>query len=257
MKKILGISFLFFCALSPLGWAISSVDLPSGKIELTDFRYPVYLFGPKFLKRPDFLTMLMVLADDKSLEETVDEWAAVAEKHNVIVVVPELRMRDEDVPYKIDEWLIKMKKDLMMRYEIRRVYIIGHGSKAHYAAYLGMKYPREFTAAGTLNGSWVGGFEKLAKPSSKAKKQIPFFVAVQQTDSSAAEAQKKTTELTQKGYDVRLVMLEKKDEENSDALKSDMLTWFESVVSNVAVQAATRPSFKDKVNKVIEEFFAV
>ncbi len=234
-------------------------DLPTGLVKLDDFRYPVYVSVPEDYRAGKSLSMILVIPDGKdSLKKTASSWSSMDGADRFLIVVPEVKFPQDDVPYKTDDWLLNVKKTLALRYGTHLIYLVGKGTKAHYAAYLGLKYPQEFSAVMLLGDSWVGPFEKLTKLSERPKKQEPFFVALPEKDKKAAAVQERAQLLLSKGYPIRVVMLEQAGEEDTSSFRKDMLTWGEKAVVEQAEKIKqNQGKFQEKFSTALEDFFAV
>ena len=249
------------CVLQSRSYAATFVgEAPTGFLALDNFRYPVYLFVPQSYKASQAYPLIIALPDEKdSLEAYAKEWIEVAKKRGYIVLVPTMKVRMEDVPYRTDEWFLKLKKEIASRYKIapERVYLIGKNSSAHYAAYLGVNYPREFSAVGLVGGSWAGPFEKLLHLSSRPRKQNPFFVAIPEKDQPLLKAaETKAYQLTRKGYPVYLEKISEADGKLPNDVRNRMLEWLEKKARSwVLVIKESERSRKEKFFIGIEEFF--
>ena len=165
----------------------------------------------------------------------------------------------EDMPTRIDEWFLKIKKDVVDRYQVspRKIYLVGKEGGAHYAAYLGTKYPNEFSAVALLGGSWAGKFEKIIEPQSRPRRQLPFFVALKDPDPDLlTETQQKASQFEKKGYPVYLVQLGKDEEFDSDPFKQKLLDWFDEKSAKWHERVEeSKKSWKEKTSMAVEEFF--
>ena len=232
-KKCLSLFVFFICA--PFIFTAHATtfygSVKTGLLQLKDTHYPVYIYVPKKYKAKRAYAFLMVLpGSKKSPEKYIKEWTRIADKKNLIVVMPSFAIRGEDVPYRTDEWLLKLKHDLTGRYLIDKgqVYLIGQEDQAHYAAYLAVQYPREFTGAALLGGAWSGPLEKLMHFSKRSRRQVPVFVALLAKDSGWKVNAEKADSLAKKGYKISLKELVDNQEIFSDKLRTAMLAWLET-----------------------------
>ena len=242
------------CAATFLG------EAPTGFMELDNFRYPVFLFVPQNYKPSQSYPLIIALPDEKdSSEAFAKEWTPLAKNKGYIILVPAMEVRSDDVPYRTDGWLLKLKKEIMSRYKIapERVYLIGKSSSAHYAAYLGINYPREFSAVGLVGGSWTGPFEKLLRLSSRPRKQSPFFVAIPEDNPRLLKAtEAKAYQLTKKGYPVYLEKISDSKGTLTNDFRNHMLQWLEKKGQSwLGVIQESERSWKEKFFIGVEEFF--
>ena len=136
--------------------------------------------------------------------------------------------------------------------------MIGKGEGAHYAAYLAIQHPEEFTGAGLVDGSWAGPFEKLMHPYGRPRKQIPFYVAIPTKDEKAVKAAEASAyKLVAKGYPVYLEKLEAgKDIASADVL-AKVLDWLqEKSESWSKVRKDSEKRFKEKFSTGVDQFFS-
>ena len=266
MKKERRVSFfLFFVLAGVLSNSGARADTffgeaPTGFLQLDNFRYPVYLLVPQTYDASRPYPLILALPDEKdSPEAYAKEWADWAKKKGYLVLVPTLKLRLEDVPYGTDEWLLNLKKEITGRYNITpdRIYLIGEGSSAHYAAYLGVNYPAEFSAVGLVEGSWPGPLEKLLRLSSRPIKQNPFFVAISENSADLLKTtEAKAYQLTKKGYPVYLERIAGPSGELSPELRDQILEWLEKKANSwLLVIKESERSWKEKFFVGVEEFF--
>ena len=264
-KITAGILLSFFALMSsplPAQAVTFYGEVPTGLVEMKNFRYPVYLFVPPGYKASRAYPFLMVLPEiGEAPEKAIQKWLGLGKKKGLIILVPELKLRLDDVPYQTDTWILQLKKDVTGRYHTApdKTFLIGQGESAHYVAYLGLRYPEQFAGAALLGGSWVGSLDKLMTLNRRPKKQIPFFVAVPVAGPSQLyeKTEKKAYELTAKGYPVILEKLE----EGKDALSADYLAhvtdWLEEKSASWSkVRQESEKKFKEKVSTGVEEFFS-
>lgn len=236
-------------------------DAPKGMQELKEFHKPVALFVPEDYKKSKNRSLLIVIPSTSDYSKAILDWTDLAKTKNFVVACPSIVVRDEDVPYKTDEWIVNLKNELMTRYGADRAYLAGIGASSNYAAYLGLKQPQEFDAVASVGGSWTGPFEKLTQLTDDAANQTPFYIALNESDERVAPTQEKVKEMTAKGYHVRLVMLNVKGEEATDGFRSGIIRWFdEQAAKTAALQSAgkgKKKTFKQKLAQVKEDFFRV
>ena len=234
-------------------------EVPEGLIELKDYHNPVYLFVPpghdKFLLN----SMILLIPDVKEVPDTlVQEWINIAKKRNLIVTVPALKMDPGDIPYRTDEWILKLKKEMANRYHVEKTYVIGKGAGAHYAAYMALQYSEEFAGAGLMDGSWAGSFEKLMRLSKRSSKQVPVFVSLYAPDAEFVKATEKWAyRFSAKGYPVYMEKFEKNEKVDSVDLKTRMIDWLQKTSESWAhIIASGRTAKKEKVLNWAGEFFS-
>ena len=244
----------------PAGWAVTFFgEVPQGLVELKDYHDPVYVFVPPGHDKLLLNSMILLIPDFKEVpDQLVAEWLKIAKKANLIVMVPTLKMDPDDVPYRTDEWVLKIKRDLVDRYHVGRTYVIGKGVGAHYAAYLAVKHPQEFSGAGLIDGSWVGPFEKLTRLSARPLNQVPFFISLYAPDAEwMKQTENRAYRFTAKGYLVYLERFEKKEIVDPVDVKARMMDWLQKKAETWAqVVAGSRKTKKEKISNWLGELIA-
>ena len=250
---------VFSCYQTPLGWSVTFFgEVPEGLVELKDYHNPVYLFVPPGYDKFLLNSMILLIPDVKEKPDAlVREWLKIAKGKNMIVAVPDLKMDPRDVPFRTDEWLLKVKKDISNQYHVARTYVIGKGVGAHYAAYLALQHPEEFAGAGLMDGSWTGSFEKLMHLSGRPAEQVPVFVSLNAPDAELAQGTEKWGyRFSNKGYPVYMEKFENNEPVDSVDLKVRMMDWLQKKAETWAqVIASKGKTKKEKISNWVEEFF--
>ena len=262
-RRIFVLFFVFLTGFFPSAAPADTFygDLPTGLLELQDYKYPVYLYVPtNYQPDRDYPLLISVPGEGESPEKNIEFWVGLAKRQSMLVLVP-TNIWPQDTPDRVDKWLIRVKEDVRNRYRISPVktYLIGKEGGAHYAAYLGVQYPEEFSAVAALGGSWVGKFDKLIRLQSKARKQLPFFIAFKPEQGDLRErTEERAYEFEKKGYPVYLQTLEEGQDFSSDSFKRQMVKWLEEKSSawRDAVEESKKP-LKEKFILAVEEFFKV
>ncbi len=253
--------FLFFSAfllegIAPVYAATFFGEVPTGLIELKEFHYPVYIFVPKDYNPALQYPLLILLPDtNEAADDLVKEWLSVAKNKNCIVTVAGLELRQNDVPYQMDSWLLNLRQELGKRYRIGRVYLIGKGERAHYAGYIGIQHPETFSGVGMIDGSWVGPFERLMRFSRRPVKQLPFYVSLRApAPDYLKDTEKEAYQLTAKGYPVYLQTLEKDEKADPVQFKIAMFEWLEKKAQTWSkVIEQSKKTKKEKIAKWVGE----
>jgi len=235
---------------------------PSGLVEVSGYKYPVYLFAPKDYKTDRTYAMIMLApAESAKAEQQVEYLTGLAQRRSIFILSPYvLWPKEGDTPYTLDQWLLTVKKDVIERFPIdrKRVYLVGKGSGAHYAAYMAVKYPREFAAVALLGEAWDGQFSQLVDPRKDAVNQVPFFVALKAGSDAKARNQVWFDKLQQYGYPLHLVEYQTDDEPNQIEFKKTAFEWMESMSKSwKASVAQSQQGWKGKFKKGVKDFFAV
>lgn len=236
---------------------------PSGLLQISDYKYPVYLYVPANYRLGNTYAMILVMPGlGAPAEEGIKYLRVLADRKSVFVLSPQgLWTDDSDVPYKLDEWILEVKKDVMQRFPIdkKRVFIAGKDSGAHYAAYFAMKYADQFAGAALIGNAWEGPFAKIMEVRSSPEGQVPFYVALR-ADQPEIKAKNQIwfTMLQEKGYPLHLKEVNSAEELSSKEFKTEMFDWLEKTGQNWGIIVTkNQKSFKAKLKKGVKDFFAV
>lgn len=262
IKKRFGFFVLALCFFAAPAFAVTFLGkAPAGVQELKDYNYPVSLYVPENYDPAKIYPMLIALPDiGEGPAKHLEEWLPAAKKKNLIVLVPSLEIRITETPFQTDHWLIRLKNDMTKRYRVdpARIFLSGKNNGAHYAAYLGIRYPDEFSAVILNGGSWAGPFEKLMQFKSSTLRQRPFLAVLDENDSAlVSETEKIAYKLTQKGYPVYLKKVKKEDLSSTDQKKESLEWAFEKQQAWAVQLAESRKSLKAKTSEAVKDFFAI
>lgn len=236
---------------------------PSGLLEIKDYKYPVFLYVPANY-RPDNSYPMVLIAPSEGAEamEGIKYLKVLADRRSLFILSPHgLWTDDSDVPYMLDQWIMKIKTDVMQRFPIdkKRVYLAGKDTGANYAAYLAMQYPDQFSGAALIGSAWESSFSPIMKARSNPDGQVPFFVALR-ADQPEIKAKNQIwfEDLQAKGYPIRLVEVKSAEEFSTVEFKNAMFDWLEKTGQDwSATVAQSQKSFKAKLKKSVKNFFTV
>lgn len=236
---------------------------PSGLLEITDYKYPVFLYAPRGY-RPDGSYAMIVIAPSEGAEaeEGIRYLKTIADSKNVFILSPHgLWTYGGDVPYLLDEWILQIKKDVVNRFPINKnkIYVMGKGTGANYAAYLSMKHVGEFTGAALLGQGWDGPFSKIMQIRSDSADQVPFFVAFRADQPEVKAANEVWLDKLQaKGYPIHLTEVKSEADFSSREFKQDMFAWLEETSQHWLNEVKQgQKSFKAQLKKGWKTFFTV
>ena len=205
--------------------------------------------------------VMLAPAESAKAEKQIEYLTGLAQRRSIFILAPYvLWPKMGDTPYTLDQWLLTVKKDVMERYPIspKRVYLVGKDSGAHYAAYMGMKYPKEFAAIALLGQAWDGQFSQLLIPHSDPADQVPFFIALKADTDAKARNQAWFDKLQQKGYPLHLVDYQTDEELTQLDFKKTVFEWLEETGQSWAVtRAQSQKNWKGKFKKGVKDFFTV
>jgi hypothetical protein len=235
---------------------------PSGLVEVSGYKYPVFLFAPKDYKTDRTYAMIMIApAENMKAEQQIEYLTGLAQRRSLFILAPYvLWPKAGDTPYALDAWLLSVKKDVMERFPIskKRVYLIGKDSGANYAAYLAVKYPQEFAAVALLGEAWDGPFSQLVNLRSDAANQVPFYVALKTDGNARSRNQAWFDKLQQKGYPLHLADYKNDEDLNNLEFKKSVFDWMETTGQSWETSVAqSQQTWKGKFKKGVKDFFAV
>jgi hypothetical protein len=235
---------------------------PSGLVEVSGYKYPVFFFAPKDYKTDRTYAMIMIApAKDAKAEEQIEYLTGLAQRKSIFILAPYvLWPKAGDTPYRLDEWLLTVKRDMVERFPISkdRVYLVGKDSGAHYAAYMAIKYPKEFSAVALLGQAWDGPFSQLIRPRTDAADQVPFYIALKADGEARSRNQVWFDELQKKGYPLHLVDYKSDGEMDDLEFKKSIFDWMESTGQSWEASVAQgQKTWKGKFKKGVKDFFAV
>lgn len=253
---------LFFCFLGSSLIREARAEffgsVPTGLLSL-EKRYPCYLYvPPDYSPEKTWAFLVLVGQSGKDPKEVIQPWIDWGKEKHFLILVPDLSPREGYVPSPVDDWLKEVKREISQRYRIdpAQVLLAGIGSGAHYAAYLGMNYPEEFSAAVLVRGAWAGPFEKMIRPKSDARRQIPFYLALDPKAKEFSKSEAWALKLEKKGYKITLDPL--KLEENFAEFQNRMAQWFrEDTEARTLLRKKPRVKTKEKVGGFLKDFFAM
>ncbi|HTL48217.1 MAG TPA: hypothetical protein VL688_09205 [Verrucomicrobiae bacterium] len=262
-------NFFFFLSLavslagfkSPAGADTFYGNSPTGLLDLSaEYRYPVFLYVPQNYK-PDRKYPLIITVPDEgeSPEKNIEYWTNLAKRRSLLVLSA-TNLWPEDTPYSMDEWILKIKREISQRYQVdpSKIFLTGKKGGAQYAGYLATNYPEEFSAVVLMNGHWDGKFGKLLHLRNRPAKQIPFLVVANEGDQPLIDAvEKSAAKFEKKGYLVTL-MKAKEDEQNSQEFKEKLLEWGQTSSETWGRKIRdSQKSWKEKSLNWMEKFFRV
>ena len=241
---------------------VQSAPIPSGLLEVNGFKYPVYLFVPKDYKLDRSYAMIMIAPENLvTAQQQIEYLTGLAQRKSIFILAPYvLWPKSGTTPYSLDSWLLSVKNDVIERFPIskKRVYLVGKGSGAQYAAYVAIQYPKEFAAVALLGEAWDGPFSKLIEPKSDAADQMPFYIALKASGDAKTRNQVWFDKLQQKGYPIHLVDYKTDDELDQLDFKKSFFNWIEEASQSWAVSKAnSQKTWKGKFKKGVKDFFEV
>ena len=227
------IGILFLCSVQS-GDATFFGEVKTGLQNVASDRYGYSLFVPPEYTPDRSWPMVMALHDSGARgEDYIQVWAQAAKEHGVIVFCPTYEEPRSGLSFDHDNRLIRLKRAVQSQYEIdpHRILVTGFGTGGHYAFYLGLRYPDEFTAVASVGNGVKGSLEKLFTFSYAEVHQLPILLLVEEereiTGSKKTMAQ--LEDLQKRGYSIETVEAEKTSDLKNPNTSTYVLEWFEQV----------------------------
>ncbi|MSR77845.1 MAG: hypothetical protein EXS63_06450 [Candidatus Omnitrophica bacterium] len=243
-------------------WGLAEVNTivpKTGVFELKEGpNKSVFVFVPQeYNPARTYPLIISFSGEDEKPEAHVKAWASMAERSGVIVMAPSFGLRSGNVVTAYDQWVLGLASGLAHQYHIatHKIFLIGRGERAQYAAYLGVNYPEKFSAVALLNGAWNGPYEKMMTFQKSPRKQIPFYVALKGLDPSIKnEIEQRAVELQKKGYMISLEEVIPEENLGSNDFQKKMYDWLneKSDIWQDVVQTSKK-GWKEKVKLAIED----
>ena len=260
MRRV-SILLTFFCFFLGAGgvqtWADFYGDSATGLLQL-EKKYPYYLFVPADYSPEKAWPLVLILAergeDPKTAIEPWLEWAK--QRKLMVAALPQL-VPEHEVPTAANEWLIKVKREMVERYRVNpaNILLVGRGSSGHYVAYVGLNFPKEFSGIASIQKAWAGPFEKLMRSTRDRSEQADFYAAVDPKEGQYPAIERKALELQGKGYQIKVDTLNS----GGDWLKvrDSMIQWFleNSESRSMKVSSKNRTAMKGKIQEVWKNLF--
>ena len=226
--------FFAFCSLSPKGSATFYGEVKTGLQNMADDQYGSSLFVPQEYNADRKWPLVLALHDEGGRgEDYIQTWAEAAKARGMIVFCPTYQMVQGGVPYEHDERLLRLKHRIESQYEIdsNRVLVVGFGTGGHYAFYLGLRYPNEFSAIASIGNAVEGSFRKLFSFSYAKVNQLPVLILTSSGDKiqKSADALAELDSFRAKGYKIETAEAEHAEDIKNPKTNSSILEWFDRV----------------------------
>lgn len=262
MKRAMILFTLLFCFCFGFPSILSRAEIvgtvPTGLLVL-EKKHPYYLFVPPEYSVERKWPLVFVIGNSgEDPKKTIEAWIDWAKENQFLVLVPSIFPREGSLPDELNRWLLRVKEEVTQRYSVDKpqVLLVGVDSGAHYAAYLGTRFPGEFAAAALIRQAWAGPLEKLIRPSTDREEQIAFYVAVNPQEKGFSSLEAKTLEFEKKGYSITFDPL--KADEDFSKLQERMLAWFRQDVSaRIEMRKRPRTTLKEKFKGFMKDFTEV
>jgi len=234
IRFIVILSVLFFGSFLPRTDATFFGDVKTGLQNVANDRYGYSLYVPESYSPDRKWPFVMALHDrGKRGEDYIKAWLEAAKEHGIIVLCPTYEEPKSGLPYEHDERLLQLKRMVEEQYEVdhNRVLVAGFGSGGHYAFYLGLRYPSEFSAIASVGNATQGSLRKLFSYSYAEVNQLPVLMLVEREGeiTNSKETAEEFMAFQKRGYSIETVETESAAVFENPVTNSYILEWLEQV----------------------------
>lgn len=254
-----------FCFLSSFSRTIDATffgDVKTGLQNVASDRFGYSLFVPEEYAPDRKWPLVVALHDEgKRGEDYIMTWLDAAKERGIIVFCPTYEEPRSGVPFDHDERLLKLKRAVQEQYEVdpHRTLIAGFGRGGHYAFYMGLRYPQEFSAIASIGNAIEGSLKKLFSYSYAEVHQLPvlFLVEREEEITNSEDTLFELETFRQKGYSIETVEAERASDLKNPMTNSYILEWFEQVSEVREAGLKERPfsirqSFYEWVDRLLQ-----
>lgn len=221
--------FLFFVIFTQIARATFFGEVKTGLQNVAEDRYGYSVYVPTDYSPEKSWPLVIALHDEGQRgEDYIQAWTEHAQKRGVIILCPTFEFPRSGLPYDHDKRLIELKKTIQNQYEIdsARILITGFQAGGHYAVYLGLRYPKEFTASASVGNGLKGIFQKLFTLSYADAYKLPILILLKSEDLKDPETSAQLNDMSQKGYQLEVVETENQKDFESSNTNFYVLDWF-------------------------------
>lgn len=236
-------------------------EAPTGLQNVASDSYGYSIFVPTDYT-PDKKWPLVIALHNESErgEDYIQAWLETAKKRGVIVFCPTYEQPRSGLPYDHDQRIIKLAESIQQQYEVdpNRILITGFGTGGHYAFYLGLRYPKEFTSIASIGNGFSGILHKLFTYSYAEANQLPILMLLKPDDKiKEPEMLAQLNEIKKRGYLLEVVETEKAKDLESPNTNSYVLEWFSQISTQRESGLQERPysvkqSFYEWVDNLLQ-----
>lgn len=229
--------------------------LPTGLLVI-EKKHPYYLFiPPDYSSEKDWPLLFLLGKPGEDPKELITSWLEWAKENQFLVVVPSIFPREGAVPVELEQWLLKVKKEVTERYRVHssQILLAGFEAGAPYAAYLGIRFPEEFSAVALVGEARPGPLKKVIRLDSDPKKQISFYLAPDPQGKTFPEAEAWALQLEKKGYRVTFDPL--KPDDDFSKLRERITQWFRQDLESRLAQRQGKSAKKGLFQEIRKNVF--
>ena len=233
--RIVIFSVLFFvCSFRETTNATFFGEVKTGLQNVASDRFGYSLFIPEEYTPDRKWPFVMALHDEgKRGEDYILTWLETAKERGMIVFCPTYEEPKSGLPFDHDERLLKLKRAIQEQYEVdpNRTLVAGFGRGGHYAFYMGLRYPLEFSAIASVGNAMEGSLKKLFSYSYAEVHQLPVLLLVERKEeiTNSKETVIEIESFRERGYSIETVEAENASDLRNPMTNSYILEWFEQV----------------------------
>ena len=262
VQGIILVSALLLCSLTLNGDSHAAFfgEVKTGLQNIAIDRYGYSLYVPVDYTPQRVWPLVIALHDEgEKGEDYIQTWVQEAKKRGMILFCPTYPA-PRDVPFDNDKRILRLKQLIQSQYEVnpKKVLLTGSGFGGHYAFYLGLRYPSQFTAVASVGNGVEGRFAKLFSMSYAKAHRLPFAMLTTVTDHSAdSEANGALNAIRARGYKVDIVKAGELKDLNSPEVSAYILDWFDQASEVYEKEAALEKrsfSVKERLLEWVDQF---
>ncbi len=245
-----------FFSLSPDSRATFLGEAKTGFQNVPIGQYGYVLYVPEDYQPDRSWPLVIVLPDEGKLaEESIQEWIGEAKKRGFIVLSPNSPV-PRSLPDETDKWILDRKKEVTAQYAIdsNQILLTGSGYGGHYALYLGLRYPSEFSAVASIGDAFQGRFVKLFGYAFRSVNQLP--VLILKDSIGDQDGAKELEVMRSRGYSVEIVQAESGQKLSAAALSPQILDWFQKIRLQAQPKKEEKSvGIKEKIYNSVNQLF--
>lgn len=261
MIKMARSFFLFFLPVLIFGAGVSwATFYGTPKTGLQNFGrdpYAYSVFVPEnYTSEHSWPLVVALRPSGKAGDEALQSWISGAQRRGYIVLCLSVPALISTSQTGTDTRILKVKAEVQSQYEIdrKRIWLTGTGDAGHYALYLGLKHPHEFSAIACVGNVLRGPLSKLFSFSmTETRRRMPLLVVTGPEGEAEAPAAVDDLDLFQKqGYPVEVVQSDSLQNLTDAAVQPLLMDWFETAGRIEPEQAGSAVS-ELKVSKLVDK----
>jgi phospholipase/carboxylesterase len=187
-----------------------------------------FLYVPKAYTQERKWPLVVGLAEfGTSTKSYIESWMEEAERRGYILLCPNWH-KSRDVPDAGDRWLFRLIRKVSEQYAVdrRKILLTGIADGGDYASYLGLRYPKFFSAVASVGGFLTESHENLIYYQRVKRYPIPFFVL--NGKEARPEIREDVEKMRRYVGDLEYIEVEGLNRDTGMNVNSAILDWFEA-----------------------------